>query len=181
MKSLRTGITGLMTTKIQYSLTAEDYREYQKAYLASMAEFWGRNHFRISVGFGSIVFIAGLNWVFNVHREKYPGLVAIAGGLYLIFVGIWGRVSFRRRFRKNEPLYQGLEGEFSNEGLTIRASREETRAKWEHYTGFLETPNLLLLQTPDGSCVVIPKRAFAPAELDSVLQLVRSKVGPSGR
>jgi|YelNatPaOPRAMG01_1025707.scaffolds.fasta_scaffold73034_3 hypothetical protein len=172
---------GKMMTKVRYSLTPADYRDYQKAYLGTIADFWGRNHFRISVGFGSIVFIGGLNWVFNVNREKYPGLVAIAAGLYLIFVGIWGRMSFRRWFRKNEHLFQNLEGEFSEEGVTVRTAKEETRTKWEHYTGFVETPTLLLLRTPEGSCVLIPKRAFAPAELDSVLQLIRNKVALIGR
>lgn len=168
-------------TKIQYSLTPEDYREYQQAYLRAIAGFWSRNHFRIFVGFGIIVFIAGLNWILNVNREKYPGLVGIAGGLYLIFAGIWGRMSFRRWFRKNAHMFQGLEGEFTEEGLTVRASKEETHAKWEHYTGFVETRNLLLLRTPEGSCVIVPKRSFAAADLESVLGLIRNKVALIGR
>jgi YcxB-like protein len=167
--------------RIHYSLTAEDYREYQQMYLTRIAGFWQRNHFRIFVTFGVITFVAGLNWIFFEHRENYPGFVAIAGGLYLIFAGIWGRLQWRHWFRKNKHLYQDLEGDIAEEDLTVRSKTEETRAKWEHYSCFVESSNLIILLDPQGSWLILPKRAFAACDLESFSQLLCGKLGHSAR
>jgi YcxB-like protein len=174
-------VSALMTMHIRFSLTADDYREYQQTYLARIAGFWDRNHFRIFVTFGIIVFVAGINWIFFEHRENYPGLVSLAGGLYLIFAGAWGRLKWRRWFRKNRHLYQDLEGEITEENFTVRSNNEETLAKWEHYSGFVESENLIVLRDPQGNGVVVPKRAFAPAELESFLELLSRKLGRVAR
>lgn len=165
-----------MMIKISLSLSPEDYYEYQKMYLTRIAGFWQRNHFRIFVTFGIIVLLAGLNWTYIEHRESYPGLVALAGGLYLVFAGIWGRLKWRRWFLKNMHLYQDLEGEITEESLTVRSKTEETRARWDHYSRFIESRNLLVLVDPQENSLIIPKRTFAPAELDSFLKLLNSRV-----
>ncbi len=165
-----------MAIKIHFSLTAEDYREYQQMYLARIARFWQRYHYSIFVTFGIVVFVAGLNWIFFEHRENYPGWGSIAGGLYLVFAGVWGRLKWKRWFRKNEHLYQDLEGEITDEDLVVRSKTEETRAKWEHYSTFVETQNLLVLMDPHGNWLVLPKRAFAPADLQSFLKLLHGKL-----
>lgn len=141
-----------------------------------MAGFWQRNHFKVFVTFGSIVLLAGLNWIFIEHRENYPGLVALAGGLYLVFAGIWGRVKWRRWFLNHMHLYQDLEGEITDESLTVRSKTEETRAKWEHYSRFVESRNLLVLVDLQENCLIVPKRAFAQIDLESFLQLLRSRM-----
>lgn len=162
--------------KICYSLTPEDYREYQELYLTRMARFWEKYHYRIFVTFGIIVLLAGLNWIFVEHRESYPGWVAILGGLYLLFAGVWGRLKWRRWFGKHAHLYQDLEGEITEEGLSVRSRTEETRAKWEHYSTFVESQNLLVLLDPQENWLVLPKRAFAPEDLRSCLKLLRGNV-----
>lgn len=162
--------------KIHYSLTPQDYREYQELYLTRIARFWERYHYRIFVTFGVIVFIAGLNWIFFEHRRGYPGWVSILGGLYLVFAGVWRRLKWRRWFGKHAHLYQDLEGEITEEGLSLRSRTEETRAKWEHYSTVVESQNLLILLDPQGNWLVLPKRAFAPEDLRSFLKLLRGKV-----
>lgn len=166
----------MLTMKIHYSLTAEDYREYQELYLARIAGFWQKYHYRIFVAFGVIVFVAGINWIFVERRESYPGWVSILGGLYLVFAGVWGRLKWRRWFRKNTYLYQDLEGEITDEDLTVRSRTEETRAKWEHYSTFVESRNLLILLDPQGNWLVLPKRAFEPADLEPFLKMLHSKL-----
>jgi YcxB-like protein len=162
--------------KIRFSLTAEDYSEYQQTYLTRIAAFWLRYHYRTFVTFGIIVFVAGLNWIFFEHRETYPGWVSIAGGLYLVFAGVWGRLKWRRWFSKNAHLYQNLEVEITDENLTVRSKTEETCAKWEHYSAYVESQNLLILLDPHGNCLILPKRAFAPADLESFMQLLHGKL-----
>jgi hypothetical protein len=165
-----------MMIKISLSLSPDDYYEYQQVYLARIAGFWQRNHFRVFVTFGIIVLLAGLNWVFIEHRENYTGLVAIAGGLYLVFSGVWGRLRWRRWFLKNMHLYQDLEGEITEESLTVRSKTEETRTRWEHYARFIESRNLLVLMDPQENCLIIPKRAFAQADLESFLQVLNRRM-----
>jgi YcxB-like protein len=162
--------------KIHFSLTTDDYREYQQMYLTRIARFWQRYHYRIFVTFGIITFVAGLNWIFFEHREDYPGWVSIAGGLYLVFAGVWGRIKWRRWFSRNAHLYQDLEVEITQEDVRVRSKTEETCAKWEHYSTFVESQDLLVLLDPHGNCLILPKRAFAPADLESFLQLLHRKV-----
>jgi hypothetical protein len=169
-----------MMIKISLSLSPEDYYEYQQMYLTRIAGFRQRNHFRIFVTFGIIVLLAGLNWIFIEHRENYPGLVALAGGLYLVFAGIWGRLKWRHWFLKNKHLFQDLEGEITEESLTVQSKTEETRARWEHYSRFIESRNLLVLVDSQENCLIVPRRAFAPAELESFLKLLSSRIGHSG-
>ena len=165
-----------MKMKISLSLTPEDYHEYQQVYLTRIAGFWQRSHFRIFVVFGTIVFLAGLNWIFFEHRGSYPGWISIAGGLYLMFAGWWGRLKWRRWFHKNAHLYQDLEGEITEENLTVRSRTEETCAKWEHYSGLVESQNLLVLLDSQGNGLILPKRAFAPVDLESFLQFLHRKL-----
>lgn len=161
--------------KIHYSLTEEDYREYQELYLTRVAGFWQKYHYSIFVMFGVVVFVAGLNWIFFERRESYPGWVAIVGGLYLVFVGVWSRLGWRRWFRKNAHLYQDLEGEITDETMTVRSRTEETSAKWEHYSTFAESQTLLVLLDIQGGCLILLKRAFDPEDLESFLRLLHRK------
>ncbi|HEX5410607.1 MAG TPA: YcxB family protein [Terriglobia bacterium] len=162
--------------KTQYSLTPQDYREYQELYLTRIAGFWEKYHFRIFVTFGAICFAAGLNWIVFEHRETYPGWVALVGGLYLLFSGVWGRWKWRHWFRKNAELYQNLDGEITDDNLTVRSGTVETCARWEHYSRFVESQNLLLLLDPQGSWLVLPKRAFAPEDFHSFVKFLRDKL-----
>jgi YcxB-like protein len=162
--------------KIHFSLTAEDYGEYQQTYLTRIARFWQRYHFRVFVTFGIIVFVAGLNWIFFEHRENYPGWASITGGLYLVFAGVWGRLKWRRWFRQNAHLYQNLEVEITDEDLTVRRATEKTCAKWGHYSRFVESQSLLILLDSHGNCLILPKRAFTPADLKSFLELLHTKL-----
>ncbi|TAM84651.1 MAG: YcxB family protein [Acidobacteria bacterium] len=172
----------MLTIKIHYSLTVEDYLEYQELYLTRIAGFWQKYHYRIFVIFGIIVFVAGINWIFFEHRHTYRGWVSILGGMYLVFVGVWGRWKWRRWFRKNAHLYQNLEGEITDEDLTVRSRTEDTRAKWGHYSGFAESRNLIILLDPQGNWLILPMRAFEPADLESFLKLLHTKldISPAG-
>jgi YcxB-like protein len=165
----------LATMKIYFSLTTEDYGEYQQTYLTRIAGFWQRYHFRVFVTFGIIVFVAGLNWIFFEHREDYPGWVSIAGGLYLVFSGAWAKLKWRRWFSRNAHLYQNLEVEITDGNLMVRSKTEETIAKWEHYSRLVESQNLFVLLDPHGNCLILPKRSFAPADLESFLQILHRK------
>ena len=40
---------------IRYSLTLDDYKEYQAVYFNTLAGFWVRNHLLIFVSFGALV------------------------------------------------------------------------------------------------------------------------------
>lgn len=162
--------------KIHYSLTPEDYSEYQELYLARIAGFWQKHHYRIFVTFGVIVFIAGLNWIFFAHRENYRGWVAIFGGLYLCFAGIWARLKWRRWFSRNAHLYQDLEVGIADEDFTVRSKTIQACTKWEHYSRAVESHKLIVMLDLRGDCVILPKRAFAPEDLETFLKFLHRKV-----
>jgi YcxB-like protein len=168
--------------QVHFSLTEDDYREFQQAYFARLAGFWDRNHVKIFVTFGALVIVAGLNWIYYLHRGRFYGFTCVVLGLALIWLGAWGRFwKWRRWFSKNRRWFQDIEGEISAEGLMLRTKTEETRTKWEHYSGFVETENLILLQTPLSPYVIVPKRALAPSELVSFQELLRNKLTEVGR
>ena len=166
--------------QILCSLTADDYREFQHVYFDRLAGFWQRNLFRIFVSSGVIVIIAGLNWIFYLHRSRAYGTLCILCGLYLVWWGAWVRFwKWQRWFRKNSQLYSNLHYDFSEDGILSRTTTEETKAKWEHYPKYSETPNLVLLVDERDFCLIFPKRAFTPAGLDAFQDFLKRKVKTS--
>jgi YcxB-like protein len=165
------------TTRIRFSLSASDYHEFERTYRVRFASFWERNLFKIFVSFGLIVIAAGLNWMYYLHRDKYYGSVCILGGSYLIWHASWIRFwRGRRWFARNRHLYENLEAEISEAGLTLRTDTEEVKQSWKHYLGYTETEHLFVLSVPLDSSVILPKRAFEPGELAAFGDLLRRKV-----
>ena len=166
--------------QIQCSLTAEDYREFQQVYLERFAGFWQRNLFKIFVLFGVIVIVAGLNWIFYLHRNTAYGVLCILCGLYLVWRPAWLRFwKWQRWFRKNAHQYANLQYEISEEYLLSRTPTAETKAYWEHYPKYAETPNLVLLAERSGSYLIFPKRDFSAADLEAFQEILKRKVKAS--
>ena len=162
---------------VHFSLTPEDYREYERVYLATFAGFRERHHFKIFISFGALAAIAGLNWIFSLHRNKYYGLLCVVAGIFLVGLGSWSRFwRARRWFSKNRQLYQNIEVRFSGEGLQWRSATAESNTRWAHWRGSAESENLIVVEAPEGSHVILPKRAFAASELDSLRELLRKNL-----
>jgi YcxB-like protein len=167
--------------QIHCSLMEDDYQEFQRAYLEHFAGFWQRNLFKIFVPFGVIVIVAGLNWIFYLHRNTAYGVLCILCGLYLVWRAAWLRFwKWQRWFRKNAHLYANLQYEISEDDLLTRTATEETKAQWGNYPKYTESKNLILLMDGRGSYLVFPKRAFNPTDLNSFLELLKRKVKASG-
>jgi hypothetical protein len=151
---------------IRYSLTLDDYKEYQRMYFDSLAGFWVRNHLPIFVSFGLLVSIAGLNWNLNRHTPRFYGFLCVALGLCLVWRGLWFRYrKWSRWFSRNVHKFHDLEGDITAEGLTWRGKTDELQVRWAHYSAFAETERLFVLIDQQHSCVIIPKRAFPPDAL----------------
>ena len=163
---------------IHFSVTAEDYQEFRRAYFARLASFWQRHHLLIFVSFGIIVILAALNWIWVLHRDRYYGFVCLACGLSLVWLGLWRRFwSWRRWFTRNAHDYENIEAEPGEEHMITRTKSEETKSTWDRYKGFAETENLILLCISRESYLILPKRAFEPADLGAFRELLQKKFG----
>jgi YcxB-like protein len=163
--------------RIFFSLTAADHQEFRRAYFSSLAGFWTRHHFKIFVAFGMVVIAAGLNWLFNVHREPYYGWACVVAGLYLVGRAVWLRFAAGRRwFSRNRHAFENVEVEIGESEVTARTGTETSATRWEGYRSYAETEGLLVLSMFSGSFLVLPKRAFSPADLDSFRALLAAKL-----
>ena len=162
--------------EINFTLTADDYQEFRRAYYQRLAGFWHRHQFAIFVSFGVIVILGGLNWTYVQHRGVLYGSFCDACGVFLILAGFWSRKwRWRRWFAQNRDAYENIFARFDEDGTTVRNKVQETRTKWEYYKGHEETENLILLAMPGSSYLILPKRAFGESDLGLFREMLKKK------
>ena len=97
-------------------------------------------------------------------------------GLYLVWRALWSRYwSGSRWFSRNILKFHDLEGDMSAKRLRWLTKTEELRVRWAEYSAFAETEKVFVLIDHHHSCIVIPKRAFPPEELNSFCNWVPHK------
>ncbi|HET7214849.1 MAG TPA: YcxB family protein [Terriglobia bacterium] len=168
--------------EINFTLTADDYQEFMRAYYQHLAGFWQRHQLAVFVSFGVICILGGLNWTYVEHRGALYGSFCDACGLFLVLFGFWScRWKWRRWFAQNSDAYQNIFARFDEDGTTVRRRAQETKTQWEYYKGYEETENLILIAMPGGTYLIVPKRAFGGSDLGSFRQLLQNRFGTAER
>jgi YcxB-like protein len=163
---------------IGYSITEEEFLEGLRVYVMRLRGFRGRYASWIFVPFGATTAIIGVISLLYLSRHKSAAFIGLAVGLFVVWSSTWsggGRWRGKRWFRKNREVYQHIELAFGEEGLHLRQKTIENRTLWARYRSFTETRNLILLQNPVG-LTILPKRAFAPPDLDALKALLEKNV-----
>lgn len=66
--------------------------------------------------------------------------------------------------------------DITEEVLSVKTSSVEAQIKWQIYTHFVETPNLLIVYLSSQQYYIFPKRAFSSEEQLSFRELLSRKV-----
>lgn len=165
------------SVRLQFTISEDEYGDYARACFTRLSGFWTRHFFKIFVTAGAIITLAGVNWIFVIHRNPYYGGLTTLCGLYLIWRGWWvPNRQWRSGYRRARPMFTDVEAEITETGLRTKSATAELLAEWEHFTGFAETQKLIMLGTPERTYLLLPKRAFQPAELDRAQEWIRAKL-----
>ena len=186
--------------RLEFTYTPEDLAEAAKA-LGKATPVLTRGK-AIRGAFGWLLFVALAVMLFRLlsgRNARQPGpatapredvLTSILP--YLPWLLIFGLVcflvyrSFRARYKRllaESPELQQIQTlEADEEGLRMSAGAMATTWKWAGFTGVIDTPNLILLQTSNKAALAIPKRAAADQnELQELQRLFASRISaPTG-
>jgi YcxB-like protein len=167
---------GHMDLHGQATLTADDFADAQMAIPAVT-----KTHRFLAF----ILAVAALQILTSPVGMPTPVAVACA-----VAIGL-GLYSLRRRLLRrgaNKTLSMKQPGEldlryqFTDAGYKTASCNRSSEATWESLYGWIESPNIIALQTAQQNYEVIPKRALAGddvAALRAVLQQrVRARTGP---
>lgn len=107
---------------------------------------------RVTVGFGSAI------------------------GVYFLYCGFALRRYFRRSYRKDRRFQHDFTTDISEDGIHIAMPTAEAQLKLENFVRFLESDEIFMLFHSDLIFNILPKRAFAAAEIDLFRELLRRKI-----
>jgi ABC-type multidrug transport system fused ATPase/permease subunit len=177
-----------MNMRLQFTITPDDYCEFQRAYMKHRRSLTPRSH----RGLGSplliqwmvvlVLVVCIFVTIFWLSPESPPvpapaapptslplSEMLLALLTYLIlFILIWGAYFWRRRsrllFRRMAALDMRINeertAEITDAQLTIRETDAYSEMQWMHFIRCIETPSTFLLFVVPRMAHILPKRAF---------------------
>lgn len=126
-----------------------------------------------------VLLLVGLLF-FTAIDEGVLSLFLLSVGVVLFsFVAALLFILPRQRFRNDPRHLDEFFLEFTDEGISFRTERIESRLDWSLYNSAMENERLYVLVYGKGMITVIPKRAFnAPAQETAFRSLIARKLGP---
>lgn len=141
--------------RLNYQLTFQDYQEANQAYFKSQL--------LLIVGLSALIGLLVFLGIFNLIRrpDNLEGYINLLLGLgFFPFINLLQRYNTARTWKTHPSLREPKILEVTEEGLTLQSSSFKATVKWQVYTGFLETKNLLILYSAKSTFDIFPKRAF---------------------
>ena len=127
-------------------------------------------------------FIFVFGWLRSVLGALYlvifvdifqAGMLALLAGLWTLprwFYPWWTR----RDFNRHPNLSRLYKLKADTQGWDFRSEVGQSNTMWPGYTGFRETRNLFLIFSGARMFIMVPKRAFAPAESEQFRSLLHN-------
>jgi YcxB-like protein len=166
--------------QIKFTLTPDEYVEAQQYWQRRLAPRWTRIGFGFTFWVGLILILFGV--LLLIVSVSLGGILCIAYGIFLVAWRVLLRkFRFRREFRRSKTLQDERSMDITEEGISTSSSYGEGKLKWDAFSRCVETPHLFLLSIPPRLFHTIPKRAFAPGEVDAVRQLLEKKIPQADR
>ena len=194
-----------MHIHIEFTLTADDYAEYNLAYLKHRRSFTPRNRRGLRSPFVlSIIIACGIFAVYEIVSiltmrtpATFPATAPVSVStpgeflwslmpFLLIYLAILALFIF---LRKSKFLYRRLAAtairanqiksvDITEQSILIREPGCTTDVQWSYFIRFIETPNTFLLFVVARSAHVIPKRAFtSPQDLEAFRNFAAANIG----
>jgi hypothetical protein len=149
--------------RIIYRITEEDFMESHRLYVAN--EKWiRRTSRRINPWLGGLLVPAGIGLLI-LTRQPVNMLISAFGGL-MLYSSFALRRMFRKRFRGDRRYDNEITTEISDDGLHMVMSTSDSNVKWNAIIRSLESDKIFMLFFAEYIFAVLPKRAFAPGDVD---------------
>ncbi len=161
---------------ITYRLTSQDVLEGYKRYRQGVSPlvrivYYGLTWvLRISlIGFG--LFLIAFDETVRSLGTVFV-LIAACSILFSIFAR---RISAARYFKKNPSLRKEYKAQFDEDGVEWWSEDLHTKSGWSNFLRWQESKSVFLLYPTTRIFNIIPKRAFAPGEVEQFHALLTRK------
>ena len=152
--------------ELSFEYTAADYQEFLRNY------FWKSQ----SRFYGILILLVLAVLAFTQEGSVFSWQFLLSAILPVgMFVGLWFgimRYSGRRAFQMNLQMQEQRTGQIDAEKISIVGQTFSSEFKWEGVQRVEETQNLFLIYNSKSSAVILPKRDFAPAQIQDFKKLV---------
>lgn len=144
------------------------------------------------------LFVANEKWTRRISRRTMPwmgGLMLVLSivilslgkdsivfvpfglmGAYFLYCGFALRRFFRKLYRKDQRYQHEITADISEDGVHVVTPSADTQLKWSAIARFLESDNIFMFFYAEWSFSVVPKRAFAPGEIDPFRDMLHCKI-----
>jgi hypothetical protein len=159
--------------KIVYRVTEPDFMEGYRLYVSGEKPFrrWSR---RLMPWEGGVFLAIGILSLFSTGDRVLPTVLCLAG-VYLLYCGFALKRYFRRRYRSDQRFKRDITAEISEDGIHVVTETEDSQQKWNAIVRFLESDKVFIFFYSGMIFTIVPKSAFAPADLDPFRELIRRK------
>jgi hypothetical protein len=165
--------------KITYHITREDFIDAQKLHRSKSP----RRIVRGLVLVAKVCVVAVLILLIvlaAVIRDRniwltYAPLVGLLV-VWVLLYWVWAPFNWRRTYTKDRRLQDAFTVDISEEGVQMGSATFDANLKWGLFLRFLESDRVFLLYQTNRMFNLLPKSAFAPAEVEEFRQLLRRKL-----
>jgi len=159
---------------IVYRVTEEDFLAAHRLFVSN--EKWYRRWSRRMMPWeGGLLLTIGVTSLFLTQDRALPGFLCLVGA-FLLYCGFALRRYFRKRYRTDQRFKHDITADISEDGVHVVTAFEESQLKWNAIVRFLESDKIFMFFYSDMIFSVVPKRAFAPSEIDPFRDLLHRKI-----
>jgi hypothetical protein len=163
--------------EITYQLTTNDFHRTLKAY---RAQHWStRWVFRFGVGFVIAVFVFGLAALIVAPGRVPPQSlmpIFVLGAMWLVLLWVTPYFWARSQLRGSPSAKSAVTMDISESGVHMRSQYVDSNMAWPTFVRCVEEERVFALFMSPKSAIPIPKRAFAPNQLEEFRELIRRKL-----
>lgn len=167
-------LTADAKVKIVYRVTEEDFLEGYRLFVRSEKPLrrWSRH---LMPWEGGAILAIGIFGLFFTEDRFLPAILLLIGA-FLLYCGFALKQHFRRRYRTDQRFRHDFTADISEDGVHVVTEFEDSQIKWNAIVRFSESDKVFIFFYADLIFSIVPKRAFAPAELESFRDLLRRKI-----
>jgi hypothetical protein len=163
--------------KIAYRITEEDFMHAHDLFIAN--EKWTRRMSRrIMPWTGGLMLLLSI-LILSLAKDPFVAVPFGLMGAYFLYCGFALRRFFRKLYRKDQRYHHEITADISEEGVHVVTPSADTQLKWSAIVRFLESDKIFMFFYAEWNFSVVPKRAFAPDEIDPYRDLLHRKISAS--
>jgi len=160
--------------KIVYHITEEDFMEAHDLFVAN--EKWVRRMSRRTMPWmGGLILLLSIV-ILSPRVDLIVSVPSALMGAYFLYCGFALRRFFRKQYRKDQRYKHEITADISEDGVHVVTPSADTQLKWSAIVRFLESDKIFMFFYAEWSFSVVPKRAFAPGEIDPFRDMLHRKI-----